>query len=277
MAHDHEPDEFELLDWEDELLRAADPADLPAAPAPSVTLDTTTAAEAMRAAIRTPPPPPDPDAPRPDFVKARPPAVLHELAFPVYDRKAGGYRVINRAFGEREIKYLLKGLLDTFLGTDAAVEPARFLDASEHLHQPATGQPTLAELAVPFRCNRRLHDTRVIAQLVPGTIPSRAMVRALQEITEAVAHCAAEEDYENRHNGVSGFRSGRVLQPREARPWLDQHRGWMYPHATGWLAAFPQSLLDFIVEHDEASMSEDPTELPPLRHSDASVDDRRIF
>lgn len=165
-------DEAELTDWEQELLQPVETSHVldpdavlddllkQAAPIPVPKVDAAAAAADLKAAVK--------DAARKAIasqalIPAPIPDPLHTIQFPVYDRKASGYRIIERAVGTPELKVLVKVVLDALLTGDpaAVVEPALALDASQHV----VSQADLLHIerrSARWKCRHQenVHDTR---------------------------------------------------------------------------------------------------------------------
>lgn len=85
------------VDWSTSEPVAAVPSPVPPEPSP---LDPSVAAERARAFVKGPKLDP--------IIPAPVPSVSTEIEFPIYDRAAGGYRIIKRLFGINELKTFVK-------------------------------------------------------------------------------------------------------------------------------------------------------------------------
>ena len=225
-------DEEPLADWEQELLAASAPE--------AEKLDAEQAAARLRRALKKAPPPEATRAPAvvPDFVAAQPPYPLHEITFPVYDRKAKGFRIIQRAFGTREVKLLLKALLDSFVGTAEQVDSARKIDVTGHLH---AAERSIDDIAIVWKCSRgQVHDARWIAEVEDGTIPGGQLDVARRTFYEHLDRCLNYEDTNSRDYDASKFRMGRTYQMEDALDFVHSHAPFITVTSSGkWQVALP--------------------------------------
>lgn len=196
------------IDWEDDLLadeEAKTAAAAAAAPAPPK-LSPEEAMKAFKEAKRAAPA----RKPEPTVIAAPTPVPLHTVKFPVYDRKDGGFRIIERAFGTPELKTFIKVALDAILSTDpnAAVEPVHNLDASRHLTHPVPPVRLHPErLTAAWRCRHQgaNHDPRSIIAAGAGTPASAAH---LIDFMAGIDNCVAEQHYNRGTNIRSVVREG---------------------------------------------------------------------
>ena len=253
------------VDW----ATAAQPADGARQKAPASTAEASAAVASMREAMKTPAPA---RVPPPDLIKA-PAPVLHTVQFPVYDRKAGGYRIIERAFGMREIKALMKVLLDQVLTNDRYDKPAA-LDATQHLRPQRVGS-----VPPPWRCDRgTVHDTRAVQAAVDNleqgfNVPATAL-RYVASLFSSLNDCVTEyhsfaydrgHDFRRERQVVTNYENG------QGHDFVKSHGGFIgWNSATGiWQPQLPAELQHiFLFDEDRETGTMD--RLPILKSSDTA-------
>lgn len=291
-----DPTDEPLMEWEEELLAAADAPspDMPvpltmeerkraakrAAADPDVRAAVQSAAKAMKAALAAPRPADAPEAVRPDFVRAKRPPVLHTIAFPVYDRQAKGYRIIERAFGVREVKVLLKTLLDTFLGTDEQTEPAHMIDAAAHLFPTAAPSPSLERIGNPFKCSRGIvHDARAFRDLTQGRLVPSGRHREMKDFITGIAQCYQAQDMHSRDYNDEGFRTARLQQYPEARQFVESHFPFLAYNGSQWYANVPYEIMHALVLVDsvgDSTYMQDLVDWGEAAVQDVNFEDRSV-
>lgn len=245
------PDSEELSDWEQELLDSGappmeDPHVRAARSAVEADLvDVQSAVEAMKAAVKEAPP---------DLIKAPMPHPLHLVRFPVYDRKMRGFRIIERAMGNNELKATVKAFLDVLVNGGARFDNPVTLDATAEVLALASRQSELEfTIPQPFRCSLgTVHDTRLLLPLMDAPEYNvRSSQRGwAQSFVSSIDDCIRTYDREG-YRGNANFRSGSMLveagtgdRNRDELRFMHSHAPFMAwsPAASQWLGVLPWSL-----------------------------------
>lgn len=252
MAEDFD----DLLDDLDDL--PVEEAPVSAAEPSRDTLDVAAAASAMRAATSNPPPPP------PDLIPAPVPVPLHTIRFPVYDRKAKGFRIIERALGNNEVKATLKVLLDVVL-TSGRYDDPQTLDASREVIARHTPQPDIPH---PFHCRDGvLHDTRLLEPLAEAGARNENSsrrerdyaLRFLGSIDECLARARRTSMNYGYGFNIDEMRIGaKTAHDEWERLQIESHAPFITwsMSSTMWQAVLPYGLARNLIDHHDRRRSE---------------------
>lgn len=152
-------------------------------------------------------------APKPPQVIPAPlPVPLHQVKFPVYDRGAAGYRIIERAFGTAELKTLVKVSLDALLSGDpaAAVDPSFVIDATWEANgktPPSAMHPERMTAQWKCRHRRRTHVPPNPSELLDKSIHS-SYTHSVREFSNGIEACIEEANYYRTDSTPSAVNPG---------------------------------------------------------------------